>query len=97
MSQDFKPNNNYMIITFRELEIALEVMANPNRRHLISDTISTIQALNSTEGPSRALMTLVGSVAWLTEEPGDGGPRELLNGQTGSSAFVKGRPSESSS
>lgn len=68
MNQTCLPNDNYMIISFNELEMVLTLLTTPGKRHLISDTVQTVQLLNRMEGPERALMTLVSGIAWLTEE-----------------------------
>jgi hypothetical protein len=70
MNQTHLPDTDkYMIISFNELEMVLTLLTAPGKTHLIVDTLSTVRTLNGTEGPERALMTLVSGIAWLTEEP----------------------------
>ena len=80
MNQTCLPNDNYMIISFTELEMVLTLLTSPGKRHLINDTVQTVHTLNRTEGPERALMTLVSAVAWLTEEPASSDYRAPADG-----------------
>jgi len=67
MNQIFLPDDMHMIITFQDLETALALLVNPDKRHLIRDMVSALRTLNRTEGPEKALMTMISGVAWLTE------------------------------
>lgn len=68
MSKSFYPNDNYLIISFQELEVAWRVLASPDKMHKIDESLQLIQTLNRTAGPAKALYSLVAATAWLTED-----------------------------
>lgn len=96
MSQ-FLPNDDYMTISFRELEAGLTMMGSPDKLHQISDTVSAIRAMNRTCGPERALMTLIGGIAYITDEATVIDLKALLTGSGDSSAARQDNPSGSGS
>ena len=74
MATKFFPNNDYMIIHYRELEAVWRMFADPNKAHQVAEAIQTVKQLNNSIGPDKALMTLVAASAWLTEAPGEAVP-----------------------
>ena len=70
ITQKFLPNSDYIILSWRDLESALELIANPSKHPNIVETMATLQARNNEVGPKRTVLTLVAAIAWLT----DGGP-----------------------
>ncbi len=81
MSQPYLPNEDLLIISYSELETALRILCNPDKSDRIHDTLSAVRTMYKTVEPERAVLTLVGGIAWLTEDlsqlelspsPGDG-------------------------
>lgn len=61
------PNATDLIINLTELEKVLSLLSNPDKRHHIADTVSALRVVNMTEGSENATLTLVASIAWLTD------------------------------
>ena len=67
-AKPFQPNADYMIIHWKDLESALRLTAHPERHPKIRETVKTLQVLNNTLGPERAVLTMVAGIAWLTND-----------------------------
>ncbi|WP_235075795.1 hypothetical protein [Asticcacaulis sp. AC460] len=68
MSQAFKPNDDYLIITYQELEMAWRMLASPEKLDQITDTLNSVRQLNQSYGPEKAIFTMVSATAWLTQD-----------------------------
>ncbi|EGF92974.1 hypothetical protein ABI_14130 [Asticcacaulis biprosthecium C19] len=68
MSQAFKPNDDYLIITYQELEMAWRMLASPEKLDQITDTLDSVRQLNRSYGPEKAIFTMVSATAWLTQD-----------------------------
>ena len=55
------------MIDWDDLETALNLLATPDKVERVLETVGAIQTL-SRSNPKRAIYTLVGAVAWLTDE-----------------------------
>lgn len=68
MNQAFKPNDDYLIITYQELEMAWRMLASPEKLDQITDTLDSVRQLNRSYGPEKAIFTMVSATAWLTQD-----------------------------
>ena len=68
MKRTFLPDDNYLLISFTELETAWQMLASPDKLPHISDTLKAIRELNRQYGPEKATFTMVSATAWLTED-----------------------------
>ncbi len=62
----------HLLVRFTELELALQMLATPEKQAYIRETIETIRAL-SREGSMKAIFTMVSAAAWLTDDRADDG------------------------
>ena len=55
------------MIEWEDLDIALNLLAAPEKVDRITDTLAIVRTLSVTN-PKRAIYTLVGALAWLTDD-----------------------------
>ncbi|MBW8880010.1 MAG: hypothetical protein JF615_00915 [Asticcacaulis sp.] len=68
MNRTFLPDENYLMISFHELETAWRMLASPDKLPHITDTVKAIRELNRQHGPEKAVFTMISATAWLTED-----------------------------
>jgi hypothetical protein len=74
MDKTFLPNDQYLIVSWRELEMAWRMMASPDKYSQIDNALQTVQAIQRTQGPEKSIFTIVAATAWLTDDrPGPSG------------------------
>jgi hypothetical protein len=74
MDKTYLPNDQYLTVSLRELELAWRMMASPDKFNQIQDALQTVQAIHRNEGPEKAIFTIVAATAWLTDDkPGPSG------------------------
>ena len=61
------PPAPFLLIEWEDLETALNLLAAPEKVHLVTETIGAVRTLSLTN-PKRGIYTLVGAVAWLTDD-----------------------------
>lgn len=62
------PNDNYLIVTWAELEQSWLLLASPERTAYIKPTLTALQNVNRLEGSDKAIYSLVAATAWLTDD-----------------------------
>ncbi len=67
MNKPFVPTPPHLLVKYSELELALQMLATPDKQAYIKETIDTIRAL-SAEGSMKAVFTMVSAAAWLTDD-----------------------------
>jgi hypothetical protein len=68
LTKKFLPNADYMILSWRDLEAALRLTADPTRYMEIAETVGALQVLNRDVGPEKAILTMVAAIAFLTSD-----------------------------
>lgn len=68
MSTPFMPNNQYMVVSWSELETAWRMLSAPEKHPYIEDCLQTVRDLYRTAGSERAILTFVATTAWLTAD-----------------------------
>ncbi|ESQ84935.1 hypothetical protein AEAC466_07715 [Asticcacaulis sp. AC466] len=69
MSKLYHPDQqNYLSISYDELDMVLKMLADPQKSHHVSETINTVRTINMQVGTEKAIYTLVSAIAWLTDE-----------------------------
>ena len=57
----------FLMIDWEDLETALNLLAAPEKVDRVPETLATVRTLSLTN-PKRAVYTLVGAIAWLTDD-----------------------------
>lgn len=57
----------FLLIEWQDLETALNLLAAPEKVERVAETLSAVRTLSLTN-PQRAVYTLVGALAWLTDD-----------------------------
>ncbi len=57
----------FLMIDWEDLETALNLLAAPEKVERVPETLATVRTLSLTN-PKRAVYTLVGALAWLTDD-----------------------------
>ncbi len=68
MTRAFLPNEEHLIISFQELEMAWRMLAAPDKQAHIEDALAAIQRLNINYGPQKAVFNMISATAWLTSD-----------------------------
>lgn len=68
MDKTFLPDENYLMLHWRDLESAWRMLATPSKQTQIDDALQMVRKLDKTVGPEKAAFTLVAATAWLTDE-----------------------------
>lgn len=68
MNKPFLPREQYMTISFQELETVWEMLAAHNKYNDIRDSVETVRLLSKTCSPMKALHTLLVITAWLADD-----------------------------
>ncbi len=69
MDKTYLPQTeHYLIMSWKDLEIAWRMLTAPSKAHRIDDTLQTVQHLAQECGPEKAIFTIVAATAWLTDD-----------------------------
>lgn len=68
MTKPFTPNSPYLMVHWRDLEIAWRMLASPDKQAKIEETLTAVQTLNKSVGPEKAVYTMIAATAWLTDD-----------------------------
>ncbi len=67
-TKTYLPDENYLLMSWSDLEIAWRMLAAPEKHSQIEDTLQTLRSLNAKVGPEKAVFTMVAATAWLTDD-----------------------------
>ncbi len=68
MNTTYLPDENYLLMSWSDLEVAWRMLAAPDKHGQIEDTLKTLRSLNTRVGPEKAVFTMVAATAWLTDD-----------------------------
>ena len=68
MNKSYLPNEQFLLMRWSDLETAWRMLALPSKHAKIEETLQTIQTLEKTMGPEKAVFTMVAATAWLTDD-----------------------------
>ena len=68
MNKSYLPNEQFLTVRWSDLETAWRMLALPSKQCQIEETLQTIQTLEKTMGPEKAIFTMIAATAWLTDD-----------------------------
>lgn len=68
MNKPYLPRNQFLTISFQELETVWEMLAAHNKFGDIKDSVEAVRALSMTCSPMKALHTMLVATAWLADD-----------------------------
>lgn len=68
-----RPDGPYFTIPWKDLEMAWQMLAAPERQTRVTETLEALRTLSQTTPPEKTVFTMVAATAWLLDGTSEAG------------------------